>query len=77
MCVDFTDLNRACPKDTYPLPNIDKLVDNSSGYKLLSFMDAYYGYNQIPWLKMTKKRGRYLSTHDEQGIQQRTYGRYS
>jgi len=45
MCVDYTDLNRACPKDAYPLPNIDKLVDNSSDYKLLSFMDAYSGYN--------------------------------
>ncbi|GAU35136.1 hypothetical protein TSUD_394620 [Trifolium subterraneum] len=43
MCVDYTDLNRACPKDAYPLPNIDKLVDNSSGFKLLSFMDAYSG----------------------------------
>ncbi|XP_025640747.1 uncharacterized protein [Arachis hypogaea] len=47
MCVDFTDLNRACPKDSYPLPNIDKLVDNTSGYQILSFMDAYSGYNQI------------------------------
>ena len=55
MCVDYIDLNRACPKDAYPFPNIDKLVDNSSGYKLLSFMDAYSGYNQISWLKMTKK----------------------
>ena len=45
MCVDYTDLNRVIPKDAYPLPNIDKLVDNSSGYKLLSFMDAYSGYN--------------------------------
>ncbi|KAK2374249.1 hypothetical protein QL285_075225 [Trifolium repens] len=45
MCVDYTDLNRACPKDAYPLPSIDKLVDNSSGFKLLSFMDAYSGYN--------------------------------
>ncbi|KAK2376303.1 hypothetical protein QL285_077105 [Trifolium repens] len=48
MCVDYTDLNRACPKDSYPLPCIDSLVDNSSGFKLLSFMDAYSGYNQIP-----------------------------
>jgi len=48
MCVDYTDLNRVCPKDTYPLPNIDKLIDNFSGYKILSFMDAYSGYNQIP-----------------------------
>lgn len=43
--VDYTDLNGACPKNAYPLRNIDKLVDNSSGYKLLSFMDAYSGYN--------------------------------
>jgi hypothetical protein len=41
-------LNKACPKDSYPLPNIDKLVDDSAGYKLLSFLDAYSGYNQIP-----------------------------
>ncbi|XP_057724061.1 uncharacterized protein LOC130940023 [Arachis stenosperma] len=47
MCVDFTDLNRACPKDAYPLPCIDTLVDNSCGYGTLSFMDAYSGYNQI------------------------------
>ncbi|XP_019418546.1 PREDICTED: uncharacterized protein LOC109329329 [Lupinus angustifolius] len=48
MCVDYTDLNNVCPKDLYPLPNIDHLVDNSSGYQFLSFMDAYSGYNQIP-----------------------------
>ena len=55
MCVDYTDLNRAFPKDAYPLPNIDKLVDNSSGNKLLSFMDAYYGYNQIPMAEDKQK----------------------
>ncbi|XP_072066796.1 uncharacterized protein [Arachis hypogaea] len=47
MCVDFIDLNKACPKDSYPLPSIDSLVDNASGYATLSFMDAYSGYNQI------------------------------
>ncbi|XP_045791855.1 uncharacterized protein LOC123886594 [Trifolium pratense] len=47
MCVDFTDLNKACPKDPYPLPNIDKLIDGASGCKMLSFMNAYSGYNQI------------------------------
>jgi len=47
MCVDFSDLNSACPKDSYPLPNIDMLVDDASGCGLLSFMDAYSGYNQI------------------------------
>jgi len=47
MCVDFMDLNKACPKDSYPLPSIDALVDSASGCKMLSFLDAFSGYNQI------------------------------
>jgi len=47
MCVDFTDLNKACPKDLYPLPSIDTLVDSASGYRMLNFLDAFSGYNQI------------------------------
>ena len=47
MCVDFTDLNRACLKDSYPLPRIDTLVDSTARHELLSFMDAFSGYNQI------------------------------
>ena len=47
MCVDFTNLNRACPKDTYPLPRIDTLVDSTARHELLSFIDAFSGYNQI------------------------------
>ena len=47
MCVDFTNLNKAYPKDSYPLPRIDQLVDSTVGHKLLSFMDAFLGYNQI------------------------------
>ena len=47
MCVDFTDLNKACPKDSYPFPRIDQLVDSTVGHQLLSFMDAFFGYNQI------------------------------
>ena len=47
MCVDFTDLNRACPKDSYPLPRIDTLVDSTTRHEILSFMDAFSGYNQI------------------------------
>jgi len=45
MCVDITDLNKACPKDSFPLPRIDLLVDSMSGHELLSFMDAFSGYN--------------------------------
>ena len=47
MCVDFTDLNKACSKDSYPLPSVDVLVDSASGCRLLSFLDAFSGYNQI------------------------------
>ena len=47
MCVDFTDLNKDCPKDSYPLPHIDQLVDLTAGHQLLNFMDAFSGYNQI------------------------------
>ena len=47
MCVDFTDLNKASPKDSYPLPIIDALVDSASGCRLLNFLDAFSGYNQI------------------------------
>ena len=45
MCVDFMDLNRACPKDSYSLPRIDTLVDSTARHELLSFMDAFPGYN--------------------------------
>ena len=47
MCIDFTDLNKACPKDSFPLPRIYQLVDSTAGHKLLTFMDAFSGYNQI------------------------------
>ena len=47
MCVDFIDLNRACLKDSYPLPRIDTLVDSTARHELLSFMDSFSGYNQI------------------------------
>jgi hypothetical protein len=47
MCVDYTSLNKACPKVPYPLPRIDQIVDSTAGCKTLSFLDAYSGYHQI------------------------------
>jgi hypothetical protein len=47
MCVDFINLKKACPKDSFPLPWIDMLVDSTARHELLSFMDAFSGYNQI------------------------------
>ena len=48
MCVDFTNLNKACPKDTFPLPQIDQLVDATVGHSRMSFLDVFQGYHQIP-----------------------------
>ena len=47
MCVDYTSLNKACPKDPFPLPRIDQVVDSTAGCETLSFLDAYSGYHQI------------------------------
>ena len=47
MSVDFTNLNHACLKDSFPLPRIDQLVDSTASHELLTFMDAFTGYNQI------------------------------
>ena len=47
LCIDFTDINRVCPKDSFPLPRIDLILDATAGHELLSFMDAFSGYNQI------------------------------
>ncbi|KAL6518277.1 hypothetical protein OROMI_033978 [Orobanche minor] len=44
LCIDFTDLNSACPKDHFPMPHIDHLVDSTTGYEIMSFMDAFAGY---------------------------------
>ena len=48
MYVDFTDLNKACPKDPFPMPKIDQLVDAIVGHPRMSFLDAFQGYHQIP-----------------------------
>ena len=47
MCVDYTDLNKHCPKDPFGLPRIDEVVDSTAGCELLSFLDCYSGYHQI------------------------------
>ncbi|KAK0575540.1 hypothetical protein LWI29_002328 [Acer saccharum] len=56
MCVDFTDLNKACPKDSFTIPRIDQLVDAAAGHEMLSFMDAYSGYNQIKMHKPDEEK---------------------
>jgi hypothetical protein len=58
MCIDYTSLNKACPKDPYPLPRIDQIVDSTSGCDLLSFLDAYSGFHQI---RMSKEDRRHTA----------------
>ncbi|KAL0444418.1 UNVERIFIED_CONTAM: Retrovirus-related Pol polyprotein from transposon opus [Sesamum latifolium] len=61
MCVDFTDLNKACPKDSYPLPRIDLLVDSTSGSERLSMLDAYQGYNLIKLAKNDQEKTNFIT----------------
>ena len=62
MCVDFTDLNKACPKDSYPLPRIDTLVDSSARNQLLSLMDAFSGYNQIKMEEVDQEKTSFVTS---------------
>ena len=62
MCVDFTDLNKACPKDSFPLPKIDQLVDSTAGHKLLMFMDVFSGYNQIRMAKEDQEKIAFITS---------------
>ena len=62
ICVDFTDLNRACPKDSFPLPRIDQLVDSTTGHKLLTFMDALSGYNQIMMAEEDQEKTSFITS---------------
>ncbi|XP_010451519.1 PREDICTED: uncharacterized protein LOC104733653 [Camelina sativa] len=64
VCVDFTDLNKACLKDSFPLPRIDQLVEATAGNELLSFMDAFSGYNQIMMHKDDREKTAFIT---EQG----------
>jgi hypothetical protein len=56
MCIDYTSLNKACPKDEYPLPCICQIVDSTASCDLLSFLDAYSGYHQLASPLTTKKK---------------------
>lgn len=56
MCVDYTDLNKACPKDPYLLPNLDQMVDETARCELLNFMDSFKCYHQIFMQEMTRKK---------------------
>jgi len=62
ICVDYRNLNSAYPKDSYPLPNIDRLVDGAVDHKILSFLDVYFGYNQISMHPKDKEKTTFMTT---------------
>ena len=62
MFVDFTDLNKVCPKDSYPLPHINILVDSIARHQLLSFMDVFSGYNQIKQDKTNQEKTSFVTS---------------
>ena len=63
VCVDYTNLNEACPKDSFPLPWIDQIVDASAGHGMLSFLDAFSGYHQIPMYMPDAKKTTFITPH--------------
>ena len=65
ICIDFRDLNSACPKDEFPLPITDVMIDNTCGFERMSFMDGFSGYNQI---KMYPEDEKHTSFRTPQGV---------
>ena len=62
MCVDVIDLNNTCLKDSFPLPRIDQLVDSTAGHELLTFIDAFLGYNQILMKKEDQEKTTFVTS---------------
>jgi hypothetical protein len=61
MCIDFTDLNKACPKDEFPLPRIDSLVNAAATSELISLSDCYSGYHQIRMKKEDEHKTSFIT----------------
>ena len=68
VCVDYIDLNESCPKDSFPLPHIDQIVDVAIEHGILSFLDAFSGYHQIPMHSPDAKKMTFLHHTDYPAI---------
>jgi hypothetical protein len=64
VCVDYTSLNKHCPKDPFPLPRIDQIIDSTAGCARLSFLDAYSGYNRIKLKKEDEEKTAFITPYD-------------
>jgi hypothetical protein len=63
VCVDYTSLNKHCPKDPFPLPRIDQIIESTVGCARLSFLDAYSGYNQIKLKKEDEEKTAFITPY--------------
>ncbi|RVW20979.1 Transposon Ty3-G Gag-Pol polyprotein [Vitis vinifera] len=64
VCVDYTNLNNACLKDSFPLPRIDQIVDSTAGQGMLSFLYAFFGYHQIPMTPADEEKIAFITPHE-------------
>jgi hypothetical protein len=64
MCIDYTSLNKACPKDHFSLSRIDQIVDSTYGYDLLCFLDAYSSFYQIPMSREDEEHTAFVTVDD-------------
>jgi hypothetical protein len=74
MCIDYTDLNKHCPKDPFPLPLIDQVVDSTAGSVLLCFLDCYSGYHQIALHPDDEDKTTFITPHDIYCYKVMTFG---
>jgi hypothetical protein len=63
MCIDYTSLNKACPKDPFALPRIDQVIDSTAGCDQLSFLHAYSGYHQIPLFQPDQIKTSFITSY--------------
>ena len=63
VCVDYTDLNEACIKDSFPLPRIDQIMDATAGHGILSFLDAFFGCHQISMYQSDAEKIAFITPH--------------
>jgi hypothetical protein len=74
MCIDYTDLNKHCPKDPFPLPRIDQVVDSTTSSVLLCFLDYYSGYQQIALHPNDEDKTTFITPHDIYCYKVMTFG---
>ena len=74
VCVDFTDLNKACPKDCFSLPRIGQLVDATARHQRMSFLDAYRGYHQIAMHPEDQEKTAFLTPRGTYGYKVMPFG---